>query len=155
MKNQSVSTTIFLSTTRMVRVNWQWVKEAETVGEALASVVADDRTLSAWLLDLVNARGTDRMSVIRQSGLNQTFGYQIFAGERRPSRDKLIQLAFGLELDAREACELLERGGMSALRSSCRRDVVIAFCLEHGLGVNRCDDLLWDARERTIMAPDA
>lgn len=138
----------------MVRVSWEWVKRADTVGEALAQIVADDRSFSVWLLDLVGSKGIDRMSVIRNAGLNQTYGYQIFAGERRPSRDKLIQLAFGLELDAQDTCELLERGGMSALRKDCRRDVVIAFCLEHGMDMSKCDDLLWDIHEQTLMPPD-
>lgn len=135
-------------------MSWEWVKRADTVGEALAQIVADDRSFSVWLLDLVGSKGIDRMSVIRNAGLNQTYGYQIFAGERRPSRDKLIQLAFGLDLDAQDTCELLERGGMSALRPNCRRDVVISFCLEHGLDMSECDDILWDIHERTLVPPD-
>ena len=139
----------------MVGVDWHWIKRMGTVAEALACARTDERSLSTWLLDLVRAKGIDRMSVIRRARLNQTFGYQIFAGDRRASRDKLIQLAFGLELGVEGACELLERGGTNALLPTCRRDVVIAFCLAHGLDVGACDDALWDAGEQTLMSPDA
>lgn len=136
-------------------VDWEFVTCADTVSDALAEACVDERTLSAWLTELIVERETDRLSVIRRSHLNQTFAYQIFAGTRRPSRDKLIQLAFGFGLGAVDTCELLERGGVSALLPRCRRDVVIAFCLEHGLDLDTCDDLLWEQREQTLMQPDS
>lgn len=139
----------------MVRVDWQFLTQASTVDDALACVQVDGRSLKAWLNDALTARGVDRSAVIRKSRLNQTFAYQIFAGARRPSRDKLIQLAFGMGFGAEETSELLERGGMSALRCACQRDVVIAFCLERGLDVDTCDDMLWDHHEQTLLQADA
>lgn len=139
----------------MVYVDWRFLKQASTVDEALACVEVDERSLKAWLNDALSTRELDRSTVIRRSRLNQTFAYQIFAGARRPSRDKLIQLAFGIGLGVEEASELLERGGASALRATCSRDVVIAFCLEHGLDVDACDDMLWDQHEQTLVQADA
>ena len=139
----------------MVRVDWQFLTQVSTVDDALACVQVDGRSLKAWLNDALTARGVDRSAVIRKSRLNQTFAYQIFAGARRPSRDKLIQLAFGMGFGAEETSELLERGGMSALRYVCQRDVVIAFCLERGLDVDTCDDMLWDHHEQTLLQADA
>ena len=139
----------------MVCVDWDFLDTAHTIGEALEGAGLDQRAFSAWLLYLVAAQGLDRRTVIKRSRLNQTFAYQIFAGTRRPSRDKLVQLAFGLNLNVMQACELLQRGSVSALLPTCRRDVIIAYCLHHGLDVGACDDLLWDLNERTLMQPDA
>lgn len=139
----------------MVRVGWDFLTGANSAEEALARIEADERPLGAWLLDVTAARGLNRSSVIRRSRLNQTFAYQIFAGLRQPSRDKLIQLAFGLGLGIEEACELLERGGTSALRSTCPRDVVVAFCLDRHLDISACDDVLWSLGQRTLVQPDA
>ena len=72
---------------------------------------------------------TKKNVVVRRSRLNQTFAYQIMAGMRHPSRDKLVQLCFGMRLDEEKASELLERGDCAALRPFVRRDVIIAFCL--------------------------
>ena len=88
--------------------------------------------------------------VVRRSRLNQTFAYQIMAGMRHPSRDKLIQLCFGMRLNQDEANELLERGGMSALRPYNERDVIIGFCLDRYLEVSVCDDLLWGLQKQTV-----
>ena len=126
----------------MVRVDWQFLTQASTVDDALACVKVDGRSLKAWLNDALTARGVDRSAVIRKSRLNLT-------------RDKLIQLAFGMGFGAEETSELLERGGMSALRCACQRDVVIAFCLERGLDVDTCDDMLWDHHEQTLLQADA
>ncbi len=117
----------------------------------LARAEFDGRALDAWLADVMAERSLVRSDVIRASRLNPTFGYQIIAGQRRASRDKLIQLAFGLGLGASDACELLERGGASALRSFVRRDFIIAYALERGLSLPACDDLLWGQGEQTIQ----
>ena len=114
-----------------------------TLQEILAAADLDDRTFSQWITDELAARGMKKNLVVRRSRLNQTFAYQIMAGMRRPSRDKLIQLCFGMRLNHEEANELLERGGTCALRSYDERDLIIAFCLDRHLEVLVCDDLLW------------
>ena len=121
-----------------------------TLQEVLASSELDERSFSSWVSDELAARGLKKNLVVRRSRLNQTFAYQIMAGMRHPSRDKLIQLCFGMRLDSDAASELLERAGASALRSYNRRDVIVAFCLDHGLEVSACDDLLWGLGELTM-----
>lgn len=132
---------------------WYFItKEDGDLSQVLASAALDERTFSQWISDTLEERGLQKNSVVRSSRLNQTFAYQIMAGTRNASRDKLIQLAFGMGLDIDEASDLLERGGTSALRPSCRRDVVIAFCLHNQLGVATCDDLLWGLGEHTLIS---
>lgn len=121
-----------------------------TLQEVLAAADLDDRTFAQWISSELSARGLKKNVVVRRSRLNQTFAYQIMAGMRHPSRDKLIQLCFGMRLSAVEADELLERGGMSALRPYDERDVIISFCLDRGLEVSACDDLLWGLGKATV-----
>ena len=132
-------------------LSWEILTEDAPLESVLSEMVPDERSLGRWIVELIEERGLDRRAGIRRSRLNQTFAYQILAGTRNPSRDKLVQLAFGLQLDVDECSELLERGGSNALTPRIRRDVVIAFCLRHGLGMDICDDLLWAAGERTII----
>lgn len=130
---------------------WQVLRrDAKSLDEILAAASIDDRSFSAWITDELAKRGLKKNVVVRRSRLNQTFAYQIMAGMRHPSRDKLIQLCFGMKLDETEASELLERGGSSALRPYCRRDVIVAFCLNRHLEVSACDDLLWGLGEETF-----
>ena len=131
--------------------SWHAIARASDLDEVLACASFDERDLSAWARDCLAASGMPRNDAIHRSRLNQTFAYQILAGTRHASRDKLLQLAFGMRLGIRDASELLERGGACRLRTDCRRDLIVAYALHHGMGVEQCDDLLWAHGERTIM----
>ena len=130
---------------------WQELRQgSKTLQEILSEADIDERSFAAWITDELAKRGLKKNVVVRRSRLNQTFAYQIMAGMRHPSRDKLIQLCFGMRLNEAEASELLERGGASALRPYDRRDVIVAFCLNRHLEVSACDDLLWGLGEATF-----
>lgn len=131
---------------------WDKLMAKASAAEALAACDADGQSLAEWLGGAVARSGLARNEVIRASRLNQTFAYQIMAGTRHASRDKLIQLAFGLKFGLDETSELLERGGVNPLSPRARRDVAIAWCLAHGLSVAECDDVLWAAGEQTLLA---
>ena len=133
-------------------MGWDFIQGGRgTLATALAAASDDMRSAGAWASDLIAERGLARSEVIRRSRLNQTFAYQILSDARHATRDKLIQLAFGLQLGIAECCELLERGGTNALSPDRRRDVVVAYCLDRGLDVAICDDILWDLGERTLV----
>lgn len=134
-----------------VEDSWYAIARDADLDEVLSRAALDERDLSAWARDRMATAGVPRNDAIHRSRLNQTFAYQILAGTRHASRDKLLQLAFGMQLGIRDASELLERGGLCRLRPDCRRDLIVAYALHHGLGVEQCDDLLWEHGERTIM----
>ena len=51
--------------------------------------------LTEHLRQLCADRGLVPERVIRAASIDRTYGHQIFNGTRRPSRDKVLQLAFG------------------------------------------------------------
>ena len=135
--------------------SWHIVHEqSATLEDVLGKARLDDRSFSEWVNEELALRGMKKNLVVRRSRLNQTFAYQIMAGMRHPTRDKLIQLCFGMLLDETEASELLERGEASALRPYNRRDVIIAFCLNRHLEISVYDDLLWGLGEQTLTRRD-
>ena len=75
--------------------------------------------------------------MIRTSGIDRTYGHQLFSGLRQPSRDKVIQLAFGFSMSVDEAQELLKIAGKSPLYPKLRRDAAIMYCLNNGISF--CD----------------
>ena len=139
-----------------MRLSWEFIHDS-TIGllDAIHRAPLDDRDFQTWVADVIETRGLRRNEVVHASHLNQTFAYQIIAGTRKATRDKLIQLAFGMGLGVFEACELLERGGANALVPRSRRDVVIAFALDRRLSVLECDDLLWEVGEVTLVTRGA
>ena len=51
----------------------------------------------AMLKDLCEERSLLPARVIEQSQIERTYGHQLFNGTRRPSRDKVLQLAIGMD----------------------------------------------------------
>ncbi len=73
--------------------------------------------------------------IIRRSGLEKSFGHQLFSGRRSPSRDSVVQLAFGFPLSVSETQELLKVAQKSPLYPRVKRDSAILYCLYHGLSL--------------------
>lgn len=111
-----------------------------------------ERTLSSYLQFLLEEKGLVRAQVIRAAGLNETFGYQIFTGARKPGRNKVLQLAFAMQLDLRETNRLLKASGANELYCKNRRDAIIIFCLEKGFSLHKTDEELYRFKEETIAA---
>ena len=111
----------------------------------------DDRSLSDYLMDLIDAHGVRRADVVRRSAVNSTFVYQIFAGERQVGRDNAIKIAFGIGCTLRETQRLLRHAGLSELWCKNRRDAIIIHCIDQGLSLPECDDERFRLGEPTLV----
>lgn len=85
--------------------------------------------------DLLKSKNTTRANVLRKCGMNKAYMYQIFSGERFPSRDKAIVVGFGFELKLDEMQSYLKQIGYKELYAKSERDAVIIFCLNRGFGL--------------------
>ena len=108
------------------------------------------RDLPAYLQQLLDEKGLVRPEVVRQAGINPTFGYQIFVGQRNPSRNKLLQLAFAMRCTLRETNRILQAGGHNELYCKDRRDAIIIFCITHGSSLQETDEQLYTFGEETV-----
>ena len=108
------------------------------------------RSLPDYLQQLLDERGLKRPEVVRQAGINPTFGYQIFVGQRNPSRNKLLQLAFAMKLSLRETNRLLQAGGCNELYCKNRRDAIIIFCIDRGCSLQKVNEELYRFGEKTV-----
>lgn len=95
---------------------------------------------------------TTKNTAINNSALNQIYGYQIFDGKRKkPSRNKLIQLIFGMGLDITDSQRLLKIAGVNELYPRVKRDSIIIFALNKKISLSECDELLFELGEETIL----
>lgn len=108
------------------------------------------RDLTGMLADLLDAKGLRRVDVVHAAQLNETFGYQIFKGQRSPSRNKVLQLALAMNLDLKETDRLLQAASVSTLYCKDRRDAIIIYCIEHGASLAETNDSLYEFGEDTI-----
>ena len=86
-----------------------------------------------YLESICKIRSVIPAQVIAKSGIERVYGYHIFKGDKKPSRDKVIQLAFGFEMGYEETQELLRAANKSPLHPKVKRDVVIIFALNKSL----------------------
>lgn len=82
--------------------------------------------------------------IIQRSGLEKSFGHQLFNGRRAPSRDTVLQLAFGFSLSVPETQELLRIARKSPLYPRVKRDAAIIYCLYHGISFVDAQIILHD-----------
>ena len=113
----------------------------------LSAAPLDGRGLADYAHELLDAHGITRAQAIRDAGLNTTYGYQIFQGQRAPRRDQVIMLAFGLRCSLDEAQRLLRYAGHAELWCKQRRDAIIIYCLEHGCSLLQTNETLYDFGE--------
>ena len=110
-----------------------------------------DRELPDYLRGLLAEKGLKRADVIRASGLNGTFVYDVFAGKSRIGRDNAIMLALGMGCDLRETQRLLRLDGVAELWPKVRRDAIAIWCVEHGRTRVETDDDLYALGEKPLL----
>ena len=96
----------------------------------------------ACLADLCREQDIVPERVIRQSEIDRSYGHQLFNGTRKPSRDKVLQLAFGFGLNVDQTQRLLRSAGKSLLYPRLKRDMVILFALNKSMNLIELQELL-------------
>lgn len=124
--------------------------DAPDVRSFVAGNRLSERTLPEYLSQLLKEKGLIRAEVVRAAGINDTFGYQIFMGQRNPSRDYLLALCFAMRLTLKEADRIMQAAGVNELYCKNRRDAIIIFCLTRGLTLQEADEELYRLGETTI-----
>lgn len=100
--------------------------------------------LSDYLNTLLRQKEIRKADVIRGSLLSRAYVYKIFAGEKIPSRDKLIALAFGLGLSDSETQKMLKLSGYRELYARNKRDALLLFALQKHKSILEVNELLYD-----------
>ena len=117
----------------------------------LESHETSTRTLATYLCELLETHGLERKDVVREAGIDATYGYQLFRGDRtRPSRDIVLALAFALHCTLRETERLLQAAGVSRLYVKERRDAIVIFCLDQHATLAETNEALYRMGEKTI-----
>lgn len=84
---------------------------------------------SDYIKSLCKEKGEKPKTVLERGCIESSYGHRLFSGTRNPSRDTIIQFAFGFELNVEETQRLLKVGRAASLHPKVKRDAVIAFCL--------------------------
>ena len=123
------------------------LEEACSLDGYLAKLEASGKKAPATLADYLNtllaAQPLTRPEVIREAGLNATFGYQVFQGTRRVTRNNALLLARALGCTLTQTQRLLTLANQGRLAPQNPRDAIIIWCIQHGYSCQRTDDELY------------
>lgn len=110
--------------------------------------------LSEYLQTLLTQKGVSRADVVRGSLLDRAYVYQIFSGEKVPSRDKLIAVVFGLCLTDEETQKMLKVSGNRELYARDERDALILFSLQQRKNISETNEFLLNHHFKLLGVPN-
>ncbi|MBR6381202.1 MAG: helix-turn-helix transcriptional regulator [Lachnospiraceae bacterium] len=110
-----------------------------------------EKKLPEYLAELLSQHGLKLSEVVRDSLLSKSYAYQVFAGERVPSRDTLLRIGLAMHLPSEELQMLLRRGGVGPLYPKVRRDAAILFCVGRGLSLDMVESFLEELGETGLF----
>lgn len=99
-------------------------------------------SIVVYMNNLLYEHGLTVQDVIVGCNLSRSYVYQIFNGNRAPTRGFLLKLAFMLKLPEAEAQRLLKISGRQPLYARNRRDAAVLYGLTHGLTSDETENLL-------------
>ena len=110
------------------------------------SLLAEDAfsapDLTAHLRNLLSCRDVSVQDVVVGCRLDRSYGYQLFNGTRKPTRNFLLRLALLLKLEEAETQRLLKIADRQPLYARNRRDAAVLYGLTHGLTADAMQELL-------------
>lgn len=109
-----------------------------------------DGTIREQLEAALRETGFTKAEVLRRAEINDIYGYQLFAGTRKPSRDKLIALCIGMSLTLDRTQTLLKVTGFAPLYAKNKRDSILIFGIQNKQTVFELNTALYDRSEPTL-----
>lgn len=99
-------------------------------------------SFDTYITELCKTSGQVPEQVIKLAAIERTYGHQLFNGTRKPSRDKVIQLAFGLKLDLDDTQKLLQIAQKNPLYPKIKRDAAILYCINNQIDILETQSML-------------
>lgn len=109
-----------------------------------------DTSLADYLNNILQAKNLKKADVVRKAEMSEVYAYQIFSGIRKPERNKLLCIAFGLELNLEETQNLLKVSGYSQLYAKKPFDSIIIYAICKELSIVEANNLLYEYELETL-----
>lgn len=83
--------------------------------------------------------------------LSRSFTYQIFSGDRIPSRDIILRAALALNISLDETQRLLKLADRGALYPKIKRDAIIIYGINNRSGLYETDEMLVSLGQESLL----
>ena len=102
----------------------------------------DPQAFHALLGELITASGLSKTKIATAACLSEPYLYNLIRGDKHPSRNKVLQLAFGLGIDMAQTERLLQLAGHNAFYTRNKRDALVQYALGQCMNIHEADGLL-------------
>ncbi len=110
-----------------------------------------DVDISEFLTKLYEKCGLSKAELARRAGMSEVYLHQVFAGRRKPSRDRLLCLCIGMGARLEETQQLLKQVGYAPIYLRLKRDAIIGHGLLHHTPLTEINDKLFSENEKTLI----
>lgn len=108
-------------------------------------------TLPDFFNQILAQKQLTAAQVIQRSNLQAAYGHQILSGKKaHPSRNKLLALAFGMELTLEDTQQLLKIAHLPVLYPRIRQDLIIIFALKEAYSLSQVNEILLELNEEIL-----
>ena len=103
-----------------------------------------------YFRSLDSVQKMESSELIRKSGLERSYYYQVMKGTRSPGRDKVLRLCLAAGLSLRETTRALELSGNAPLYPKNRRDIILTVSVNQSASVDDANLLLYKYGEEPL-----
>ena len=103
-----------------------------------------------YFRSLDSVQKMESSELIRKSGLERSYYYQVMKGTRSPGRDKVLRLCLAARLSLRETTRALELSGNAPLYPKNRRDIILTVSVNQSASVDDANLLLYKYGEEPL-----
>lgn len=110
-----------------------------------------DADIAGLLAGLYETCSLSKAELARRAGMSEVYLYQVFAGRRKPSRDRLLCLCIGMDAGLEAVQQLLKRVGYAPIYPKLKRDAIISHGMIHRTPLSEINEKLFLQNEKTLF----
>ena len=111
-----------------------------------------DMELKDYFNYILTKKNLTPAQIVKASGLQNAYAYQIISGEKKkPSRNKLLALAFAMKLTLEETQQMLKVAQLPPLYPRNRHDLVVIYAIKEQYSLIDVNEVLNDLHEELLM----
>lgn len=103
-----------------------------------------------YLNDYMEKLSITKSELIKKSNLHRNYGYEIINGKKLPSRDKVIAISIGLQLNIEETQRFLKISGNRELYPRDKKDAYIIYGITQKMSIFDINEFLFDKGFHTL-----
>ena len=111
---------------------------------------ASYNSFSEYLGTFILEHQISESDLIKASGIQRTYAYQILSGSKNPGREKVLALCIAAGMNYEETQRALTLANLGKLYPRRKEDSIIIFALEHRLSVLQTNELLYEECTKTL-----